>query len=176
MRILTVRQPWAWAIIHGGKDVENRTRNLAGEHRGPVAIHAATTLDSADDSRIGAAIRNLYVEPRRDVEEVPSVAGGDDPWFVTSPWFGHRGGIIGVVDLVNVHGAECPGRAGVEDIGADLVRGYYAATCSPWAERDSWHLVLANPRPLPEPIPYRGALGLRELPPEVEAQIWEALT
>lgn len=23
-RVLTVRQPWAWAIIHGGKDVENR--------------------------------------------------------------------------------------------------------------------------------------------------------
>ena len=30
MRVLTVRQPWAWAIIHGGKDVENRVRNLAG--------------------------------------------------------------------------------------------------------------------------------------------------
>ena len=23
---LSVRQPWAWAIIHGGKDVENRTK------------------------------------------------------------------------------------------------------------------------------------------------------
>ncbi|WP_409188395.1 hypothetical protein [Bradyrhizobium sp. RDM4] len=22
---LSVRQPWAWAIIHGGKDVENRS-------------------------------------------------------------------------------------------------------------------------------------------------------
>lgn len=33
MRILTVRQPWAWAIIHGGKDVENRTRNVAGDYR-----------------------------------------------------------------------------------------------------------------------------------------------
>ena len=41
MRVLTVRQPWAWAIIHGGKDVENRTRNLAGAYRGPVAIHVA---------------------------------------------------------------------------------------------------------------------------------------
>jgi hypothetical protein len=24
VRVLTVRQPWAWAIIHGGKDAENR--------------------------------------------------------------------------------------------------------------------------------------------------------
>jgi hypothetical protein len=23
---LTVQQPWAWAIVHGGKDVENRTQ------------------------------------------------------------------------------------------------------------------------------------------------------
>ena len=41
MRILTVRQPWAWAIIHGGKDVENRVRNIAGDYHGPIAIHAA---------------------------------------------------------------------------------------------------------------------------------------
>ena len=39
MRILTVKQPWAWAIIHGQKDVENRTKSL-GPYRGPVAIHA----------------------------------------------------------------------------------------------------------------------------------------
>ena len=32
--------------------------------------------------------------------------------------------------------------------------------CSPWAMRDHRHLVLANPRPLPRPIPARGMLGL----------------
>lgn len=26
MKALTVQQPWAWAIIHGGKTVENRTQ------------------------------------------------------------------------------------------------------------------------------------------------------
>jgi hypothetical protein len=40
VRAITVRQPWAWAIVHGGKDVENRTRNIAGAYRGPIAIHA----------------------------------------------------------------------------------------------------------------------------------------
>lgn len=39
MRALSVRQPWAAAIAHLGKDVENRTR--ATSHRGLVAIHAA---------------------------------------------------------------------------------------------------------------------------------------
>ena len=46
MRILTVRQPWAYAIVHLGKDVENRVRNIAGDYRGPVAIHAALAEDS----------------------------------------------------------------------------------------------------------------------------------
>lgn len=40
LRVLTVRQPWAWSLIEGGKDVENRSRNIAGSYRGPVAIHA----------------------------------------------------------------------------------------------------------------------------------------
>ena len=48
LRVLTVRQPYAWAIIHGGKDIENRTRNIAGSYRGPVAIHAALQAPAFD--------------------------------------------------------------------------------------------------------------------------------
>jgi hypothetical protein len=47
VRILTVRQPWAWAIIHGGKTVENRVRNIAGDYRGPVLIHVGLRDDDA---------------------------------------------------------------------------------------------------------------------------------
>jgi ASCH domain len=43
MLALTVRQPWAWAIIHAGKDVENRSWPTS--YRGPLAIHAATKTD-----------------------------------------------------------------------------------------------------------------------------------
>jgi hypothetical protein len=39
IRTLTVRQPWAWAIMQGGKDVENRSQKTS--IRGTVAIHAA---------------------------------------------------------------------------------------------------------------------------------------
>lgn len=38
MMALTVRQPWAWMIIHAGKDIENRT--WATRYRGPLLIHA----------------------------------------------------------------------------------------------------------------------------------------
>lgn len=38
MKALTVRQPWAWAIVAAGKDVENRSRRT--HHRGWIVIHA----------------------------------------------------------------------------------------------------------------------------------------
>lgn len=142
MRILTVRQPWAWAIIHGGKDVENRSRNIAGSYRGPVAIHAAATTIAAFDGRHP----DLW------------------PFDLTKHVFGS---IIGVVDLVDVHHDDGPGP----------YDGPNGCCSSPWHEDGVWHLVLANPRPLAEPIPYRGALGLRRFNETVDAGIlWQLET
>lgn len=45
MMALSVRQPWAWAILHGGKDVENRSWRTA--YRGPLLIHAGRRPDTA---------------------------------------------------------------------------------------------------------------------------------
>ena len=39
MKALSIRQPWAWAIVHAGKDIENRSWSTS--YRGPVLIHAA---------------------------------------------------------------------------------------------------------------------------------------
>lgn len=39
MKALSIRQPWAWLLIHGPKDIENR--DWLTRYRGPVAIHAA---------------------------------------------------------------------------------------------------------------------------------------
>lgn len=145
MRILTVRQPWAWAIIHGGKDVENRPRNIAGGYRGPIALHAGKTFDDSawDHHVLGPMLDNAL---RR----------GDEIEFTP-------GAVIGVVDLVGVHKViETDGRAHCEPVRPpqqDAVSG----ACSSWAQREAHHLVLANPRPLAEPIPYTGALGLRNL-------------
>ena len=41
MRCLTVRQPWAWAIVAGLKSIENRSRRTS--HRGPLLIHAGVS-------------------------------------------------------------------------------------------------------------------------------------
>jgi hypothetical protein len=140
MRILTVRQPWAWAIIHGGKDVENRVRNLAGDYRGPVAIHVAKRAD--DD---------FYENPAHAfLPQKPST--GIWPWpTYTAPYWSELGNIIGVVDLVDVHHADWCWDEGDKP------------QCSIWAESEGYHLKLANPRPLAVSIPFTGALGLRTL-------------
>jgi hypothetical protein len=47
MKALTIRQPWAWAVVHGGKNVESRRRRTA--YRGPLLIHAAKNADPDPD-------------------------------------------------------------------------------------------------------------------------------
>lgn len=42
MKALSLRQPWAWSVIHAGKRVENRTWNTA--FRGEFLIHAAKSF------------------------------------------------------------------------------------------------------------------------------------
>jgi hypothetical protein len=45
LRALTIRQPWAWGLVMGYKDVENR--NQPTHYRGTLLIHAGLQLDSA---------------------------------------------------------------------------------------------------------------------------------
>ncbi|MEW1990761.1 hypothetical protein [Microbacterium sp. NPDC078849] len=159
MRILTVRQPWAWAIIHGGKDVENRSTNIAGDYRGPVLIHAAKAYADDWQSQVLADLMNRH----------PGVH--DEP----QPWHDHAGEIIGVVDLVDVHVARATASGVLVDYAEHTKAG---ELCSPWAQPDVHHLVLANSRALVEPIPYTGALGLRDLAvrdPEVVLNITRQL-
>lgn len=153
-----MRQPWAWAIIHGGKDVENRVRNIAGSYRGPVAIHCSLAEDESamgpsDHPALNAA-KNVWF---------PSLTA-EAQWSVTRhPWREWSGHIIGVVDLVDVHRGH-----NTEDDRFRAVRSCYRAgkpfgPCSTWALPDNWHIELENPRALDEPIPFKGALGLRRL-------------
>lgn len=46
MKTLSIRQPWAYLIVHAGKDVENR--EWLTRIRGPILIHAGATMTRAD--------------------------------------------------------------------------------------------------------------------------------
>ncbi len=46
MKAISVQQPWAWAILHAGKDLENR--QVRFKYRGPLLIHAPLRLRATD--------------------------------------------------------------------------------------------------------------------------------
>lgn len=163
-----MKQPWAWAIVHGGKDVENRTRNIAGEFRGVVAIHAGLAWDQSaetSDQIIGALCATNYIDA--PIIEARGYVEPDDEEFAP------RGYVIGVADLVDVHHdtpdgppSEACWDAGCTISGPDVS----------WAQVGAWHLVLRNPRPLVTPVPARGFLGLWTLPEDVEARVREQVS
>lgn len=51
MRAVTIRQPWAWAIANGFKDIENRSWYPCLDPGEEVAIHAAAAAPDWDDVR-----------------------------------------------------------------------------------------------------------------------------
>lgn len=100
---LSVRQPWAWAIIHAGKDVENRSWQAVNhglKQRGRIAIHAAKGLTRDEYEDVAAFMRSIGVicPPAAElarggivgsVEVVDVVRHSDSPWF-----FGPRGLVL----------------------------------------------------------------------------------
>ncbi len=43
MKILSIRQPWAYLITQGSKDIENRSRPT--KYRGPFLVHASININ-----------------------------------------------------------------------------------------------------------------------------------
>lgn len=92
---LSVRQPSAWAIIHGGKEIENRSLGSIRAGRmtvGTICIHAATGMKE-DEYRYlhWRFAQHGAICPRPDelvrgaiigvVDVVEIVTESDSPWF-----------------------------------------------------------------------------------------------
>lgn len=139
-------QPWAWAIAHGGKTVENRSRRFS--HRGPLAIHAGRAWEP-----VGAT--SPQVKHAFDAYRLPAVRDrdldADHPKFVT-------GAVIAVTELVDVHR---------ETGGCCQPWGHTVNLSAAAADRPVYHLVLSGTRALDEPVRCYGAQGLWNLPSAV---------
>lgn len=75
MLALSIRPAWAWAVIHGGKDVENRSRPC--RFRGRFLVHAGLEAEMSDyEAIIGllAAAREAC-RPCRDEFAVGGIIG-----------------------------------------------------------------------------------------------------
>ena len=63
MKALSIRQPWAWLIIHGGKDIENRC--WPTKFRGRMLIHAAKGMTRAEhEDAIDFAVGAIQARPK----------------------------------------------------------------------------------------------------------------
>jgi hypothetical protein len=127
---LSVRQPWAWAIIHGGKDIENRNYAplcMAARKAGRLAIHAALGMSPAE-----------YDDAQRYMRE-RNIGAGLPPFDALV-----RGYIIGSVDVIG-----CITKSN---------RDAHEWHRNPWYQ-GNYGIVLANPQPC-KPIPVKGQLGI----------------
>ena len=79
MKALAIHQPYAWLIVQGIKDVENRTWST--RHRGPFLVHASKkVIDAKEMSRVRSQLARKGIVLPDDLQ---------------------RGGIVGVVTLVD---------------------------------------------------------------------------
>lgn len=91
LKALTIRQPWVHAILHLGKDVENRS--WATSYRGPVLIHAAKGMTRAEYQQFAGMLAD------RECAALLKAQGfrPEIPAFEALP----RAGIVGLVDIVD---------------------------------------------------------------------------
>jgi len=83
---ISIRQPWSWAIVHAGKNIENR--DWPTNVRGPIYIHAA---------------KGMSISEYDDFEDFYDLLRRDDKSLPECPPRAHllRGGIVGTATLVD---------------------------------------------------------------------------
>src|SRR5262249_5833572 len=85
LRILSIRQPWAYLIANGDKDIENRSWRT--KYRGLFLIHASLALD-----RDGCRAQKLLAEDMETGGGVGMAEIVDCVTYHPSKWFrGHYG-------------------------------------------------------------------------------------
>lgn len=109
---LSIRQPWAWLIVNGHKDVENRTWKTGV--RGRIAIHAGKAFDKDAFDWI------RYNFPEIDMPMQGAIPRGGIVGFATitdcvdnmdSPWFFGEYGFV-MTDGVPCKLVHLPGQLG----------------------------------------------------------------
>lgn len=78
-KAISIRQPWAWLIVNGIKDVENR--NWRTHYRGPVLVHAGKKIEKFAYDYVAEKFNNsIEIPPPEELE---------------------TGGIVGVTNIID---------------------------------------------------------------------------
>ena len=134
MKAVSIRAPWWWFILYGGKDIENRDARspvVTETYTGAVWVHVGKFWKPAE-----------VFEDSEAAHAMQARAAGD--WPRLNDWRAlesYCGCIVGSVEIM--------GRVKRHE--------------SPWFQGEVG-LVLKNPIPLPRPIPLKGQLGFFNVP------------
>lgn len=161
-RAITLWPEWAYAILHCGKDVENRGWRIPP---GRYALHAGRHIGGKpgkEAERAGAVslIRLAVGAPDSDeaaIAALPAIRA-------------LRGCVVGVVEVPSSGGAPPRG-----ELPPSLSPWAGYGAIDPWVRTGGERPTIANPvrvlAKAPAPVPCRGALGLWSLPPELAAVV-----
>ena len=159
LKAISVTQPWSTLIAIGGKNIE--TRSWRTDYHGWIAIHAAKSMHGADEMR---CLREpFYSALRKAGLKIPCRLERGAHLTLT------RGAIVAVANLHKVERIRIRAADGATIIPSwpipkeEIPFGDYTPGRYAW--------VLTNSRPLKEPIPCRGALGLWDVPAEIAEQL-----
>ncbi len=153
MKALSLWQPWASAIALGAKRIE--TRSWRTNYRGPLLIHAG----KSNQYLPMRAVRSGAAAIRRSIGRDAVKAAGMN-YEADYP----LGAIIAVCEVIGCMKTEAVLEWGSMHLAEwDRPREYFLGDYS--SGRYGW--VLAKVRKLPKPIPYKGMLGLFEVPDEL---------
>lgn len=176
LRVLSVRQPWASAIIYGPKRIENRSKPLPETVAGPsqqrrpfwVAISAGLELDEGAQETVNGWRTSV---PAEDVLCDTSGAWPSAPPDVKNPRDYPRGAILGYARVLGqivvpqpppAPRGEFPDWSGLQKLRARYHSGLWLS----WA--GFGYVLDPTVLRLPEPIPWTGALGFQMPSPQLQ--------
>lgn len=153
LRALTVKNPWAWALAHGGKRVENRWWSPpAGLEE--LAIHAGARSGWDQAAELSPLIRAAWQRYAATLPEMNAAAMPirSDALHID---------FSAIVAVATVGGWHAASRC--RDAGGCL--------CDPWAASEQFHWEFPEVRTLARPVPCRGYQKLWTVPDEAEAAV-----
>ena len=127
---ISIRQPWAWAIVHARKNIENR--DWSTNVRGPIHIHAAKGMSRAEYQDFEMFYNGLWREDK-SLPMLPASAqlikGGivgtatlvDCVKQHSSPWFFGKYGFV-LEDVKPVEFVPLRGQLGFFNVDQDLLQ------------------------------------------------------
>lgn len=132
MKALSIRQPWAWAILAGIKPIENRTWPTS--FRGPVLIHAGKREERSNIDYVlrecahhtgtsVALLRNAYDLQAAMGAIIGAVTITDCVTDHPSPWFHGPHGFVLERPARAMKPVACAGKLGFFTVPDDMLAG-----------------------------------------------------